>query len=154
MPIIGPDPKCLEVETRRKPGSLPSVLVSAISLIDVDGRVLISKRPEGKTMAGLWEFPGGKLESGESLTDALQREMREELGVEVEIGKKIDCVEHAYPDRTVCLHFYHCQLKGKPRPMLKQRIRWVKRRELATLEFPLADKALIVRLTKVGTEVR
>ena len=79
--------------------------------------------------------------------------MREELGVEVEIGKKIDCVEHAYPDRTVCLHFYHCQLKGKPRPMLKQRIRWVKRRELATLEFPLADKALIVRLTKVGTEV-
>ena len=79
--------------------------------------------------------------------------MREELDVEIEIGEQIDYVEHAYPNRSVCLHFYRCQLKGKPRPMLNQQIRWVKRRELATLEFPLADKALIVRLTKVGTEV-
>ncbi|MED5377891.1 MAG: (deoxy)nucleoside triphosphate pyrophosphohydrolase [Acidobacteriota bacterium] len=131
--------------------SVPLDVVAAV--VEQRDHFLVTQRAAGDHLGGCWEFPGGKLESGESLTDALRREMREELGVEVEIGKKIDCVEHAYPDRTVCLHFYHCQLKGKPRPMLKQRIRWVKRRELATLEFPLADKALIVRLTKVGTEV-
>ncbi|HJO16982.1 MAG: (deoxy)nucleoside triphosphate pyrophosphohydrolase [Vicinamibacterales bacterium] len=131
--------------------SVPLDVVAAV--VEQRDHFLVTQRAAGDHLGGCWEFPGGKLESGESLTDALRREMREELGVEVEIGKKIDCVEHAYPDRTVCLHFYHCQLKGKPRSMLKQRIRWVKRRELATLEFPLADKALIVRLTKVGTEV-
>ena len=131
--------------------SVPLDVVAAV--VEQRDHFLVTQRAAVDHLGGCWEFPGGKLESGESLTDALRREMREELGVEVEIGKKIDCVAHAYPDRTVCLHFYHCQLKGKPRPMLKQRIRWVKRRELATLEFPLADKALIVRLTKVGTEV-
>ena len=131
--------------------SAPLVVVAAV--IEQQDCFLITKRAAGDHLAGCWEFPGGKLESGESLTDALRREMREELDVEIEIGEQIDYVEHAYPDRIVCLHFYRCQLKGKPRPMLNQQIRWVKRHELATLEFPLADKALIVRLTKMGTEV-
>ena len=127
--------------------SAPLVVVAAV--IEQQDCFLITKRAAGDHLAGCWEFPGGKLESGESLTDALRREMREELDVEIEIGEQIDYVEHAYPNRIVCLHFYRCQLKGKPRPMLNQQIRWVKRRELATLEFPLADKALIVRLKKV-----
>ena len=131
--------------------SAPLVVVAAV--IEQQDCFLITKRAAGDHLAGCWEFPGGKLESGESLTDALRREMREELDVEIEIGEQIDYVEHAYPNRSVCLHFYRCQLKGKPRPMLNQQIRWVKRRELTTLEFPLADKALIVRLTKVVTEV-
>ena len=131
--------------------SAPLVVVAAV--IEQQDCFLITKRAACDHLAGCWEFPGGKLESGESLTDALRREMREELDVEIEIGEQIDYVEHAYPNRSVCLHFYRCQLKGKPRPMLNQQIRWVKRRELATLEFPLADKALIVRLKKVGTEV-
>ena len=83
MPIIGPDPQCLDVEIRRRQVPLPSVLVSAVALIDVDGRVLISKRPEGKTMAGLWEFPGGKVEENEIPEDALIRELKEELGLDI-----------------------------------------------------------------------
>ena len=73
MPITGPDPGCLEADERGAGRDRPTVLVSAVALIDVDGRVLIAKRPEGKAMAGLWEFPGGKVDAGETPEAALLR---------------------------------------------------------------------------------
>ena len=93
-----------------------------------------------------WEFPGGKCESGESLHDALRREMLEELDVRIDIDELLDTVDHVYPDRTVRLHFYRCHLKGEPRPRQEQATRWVARTALASLEFPPADAALIAKL--------
>ena len=83
MPIIGPDPNCLDAGVRRKRQGLPTILVSAIALIDADGRVLIAQRPEGKSMAGLWEFPGGKVEVNETPEAAIIRELNEELDIDI-----------------------------------------------------------------------
>ena len=129
---------------------VPIVVVAAV--IEEHGRFLVTQRAAGGHLAGCWEFPGGKLEPGESFTDALRREMLEELDVDIEVGKELDRIEHAYPDRVVRLHFYRCRLKGEPRSSLNQSIRWVERRKLAALEFPPADAALIVKLVKMGTE--
>ena len=88
------------------------VLVSAVALIDRDGRILIAKRPEGKAMAGLWEFPGGKLEDGESPEEALVRECREECGIEVAVSEILEVTHHRYPQKEVLLLFYRCELRA------------------------------------------
>lgn len=94
-------------------------------------------------LAGLWEFPGGKIDQEESHADALRREMREELDTDVDVGALVFETTHAYPDRTVSLYFYQCVLKQRPQPLLGQDMRWVKRSELASLGFPPADEELI-----------
>ncbi len=99
-------------------------------------------------LAGLWEFPGGKVDRGESHHDALRREMLEELDVDVAVGELVLETTHAYPDRTVTLFFYRCELRGTPRPLLGQQMRWVPRVELASLGLPAADDALITRLAQ------
>ena len=119
------------------------VLVAAVALVDADGRVLIARRPPGKPLAGLWEFPGGKIDPSESHADALRREMREELDTDVDVHDLVFQTTHAYPERTVALFFYNCALRQRPRPLLGQEMRWVKRSELATLGFPPADEELI-----------
>lgn len=111
--------------------------------MDADGRVLLCKRPQGKSLAGLWEFPGGKREPGETHETCLARELMEELGVGSTIGTEILATEHDYADRTVRLHFRRCTIDGDPQPMLGQEIRWVTRAELPSLEFPPADAELI-----------
>ena len=83
------DQGCYEAEGKKPEGHVPTILVSAVALIDVDGRVLLSKRPKEKTMAGLWEFPGGKCEQNETLEDCLKREWKEELNLEIEIKEQI-----------------------------------------------------------------
>ena len=83
MPITGPDSGCLEAPFRRPDDGVPTVVVVAVALIDADGRVLIAKRPVGKSMAGLWEFPGGKVDDGEMPETALVRELNEELGIDI-----------------------------------------------------------------------
>jgi 8-oxo-dGTP diphosphatase len=113
-----------------------------------DGRLLVSERAPGTHLAGFWEFPGGKCEPGETHEQCLRRELLEELGVEAHIGAEILTVEHAYPDRVVRLHFRRCRIEGEPRPMLRQRVRWVERRELRTLRFPAADRDLIDLLSQ------
>tara|TARA_B100001964_G_scaffold218815_2_gene260186 strand:- start:10191 stop:10580 length:390 start_codon:yes stop_codon:yes gene_type:complete len=125
----------------------PSLLVVVAAVVERQGRFLVSQRAVGAHLGGYWEFPGGKQEPGESLADALRREMREELDVDVDVDDELDCLEHAYADRTVRLHFYRCRLKGEPRPQLGQAVRWVTRRELGQLQFPPADAALIAKLT-------
>lgn len=109
---------------------------------------LVTRRQPGVHLAGMWEFPGGKIHPGEAHGAALQRELREELDVELEVHECVYQTVHAYPERTVELYFYRCSLKGVPRPLLGQEMRWVPRGELHSLGFPLADTELIELLTK------
>mgnify|MGYP003576608671 CR=1 FL=1 len=123
--------------------STPRHLVVTAAVIENDGRFLVTRRPGGVHLEGLWEFPGGKCEDGETHERCLVRELREELGCEAVVGAKLFEVAHDYPERTVELHFFRCELDGQPQPLLGQEIRWVGRRELGALEFPPADEALI-----------
>ena len=146
MPIIGPDPQCLDVKIRRSQVSRPSVLVSAVALIDADGRVLISKRPEGKTMAGLWEFPGGKVEEKETPEDALIRELKEELGLDIAESclAALSFASHAYTDFHLLMPLFVCRVwKGIPEPKEGQEIRWVRPMRLGDYAMPPADKNLV-----------
>jgi mutator protein MutT len=120
-----------------------TTLVVAAAVIEIAGRFLVTRRPEGAHLEGFWEFPGGKCDKDESLADGLSRELIEELDVASRVGAEIFTATHAYPERSVELHFFRCELLGEPRPMLGQEMRWVSRDELATLEFPPADAELI-----------
>jgi 8-oxo-dGTP diphosphatase len=122
------------------------IVVAAV--IETDERFLVTRRQPGVHLAGLWEFPGGKIDNDEPHAAALRRELEEELDVEVEVGECVYRTVHAYADRTVELHFYRCVLRGEPRPLLGQEMRWVPRSELASLGFPPADAELIEMLTR------
>ena len=123
-----------------------SRIVVVAAVVEHDDAFLVTRRQPGVHLAGLWEFPGGKIDQGETHEHALRREMREELDTDVDVGALVFEVEHAYPERTVVLFFYRCRLHGAPRPMLGQELRWVSRADLATLGFPPADEELIRRL--------
>lgn len=125
--------------------SAPIVVVAAV--IEQNDVFLVTRRPDGAHLAGLWEFPGGKIDPAESHDAALRREMREELDTDVDVGELIFEVTHAYPERTVALYFYRCTLKGEPRALLGQQMRWVHRSELGSLGFPPADEELIRKLS-------
>ena len=122
-------------------------IVVVAAVIERDGRYLLTLRPGGTHLAGHWEFPGGKCEAGETHADALCRELREELDIDASVGALVHAVTHAYPERTVELHFYACTFEGDPRPMIGQQMRWVARDDLAALPFPEADADLIRLLT-------
>jgi len=117
------------------------------AVIEHDGRLLVTRRQDGVHLAGMWEFPGGKVAQGESHVAALRREMLEELDADVAVGDLVLESSHAYPDRTVTLFFYRCDLLGVPRPMIGQEMDWVRRDELTSLTFPPADDELIRILT-------
>ncbi len=125
---------------------MPVVLVAA-GVIQEAGRVLVSKRLAGTHLAGLWEFPGGKVEDGEAPEAALVRELREELGIEVRVDSVMDVVFHAYPEKSVLLIFYRCtRLAGEPRDLEVAGHRWVPLADLRDEEFPPADVRLLARL--------
>ena len=125
-----------------------AVIIVVAAVIEEDGAFLVTRRQKGVHLAGLWEFPGGKIDEGETHAAALMREIREELDADVHVGDLVFEVTHAYDDRTVALYFYRCTLRGMPRPLLGQEMRWVSRADLATLGFPPADEELIKRLTE------
>ena len=127
----------------------PSTIEVAAALIqDEAGRYLIARRRHGSHLAGLWEFPGGKREPGESLEACLQRELREELTADFVVGEKVETIRWPYGEKTVVLHFYRCRLRGGAiEPREGQAIAWVAPSSLAQYEFPPADLALIVRLS-------
>ena len=124
----------------------PEKIVVTAAVIERAGAFLVTRRLQGVHLEGCWEFPGGKCEPGESHTACLKREILEELGTGVRLGPEIFAVQHEYPERVVELHFFACELVGDPAPLLGQEMRWVRREDLATLEFPPADAELIERL--------
>jgi mutator protein MutT len=121
--------------------------VVTAAILERDGRILVTRRLKGTHLEGVWEFPGGKCEPGETLTACLVRELAEELGITASIGEELFTTAHAYEDRIVELHFLACTTDDNPVALLGQEMKWVSREELATLEFPPADTALIQRLT-------
>ena len=124
---------------------MTSIVVLA-AVVEQNGAFLLTRRLKGTHLAGTWEFPGGKCEAGETHEACLRRELLEELGVDASVGEEIYTVTHAYPERTVELHFRQCALNGTPTPQIGQEMMWVRRKELGTLEFPDADRELIEML--------
>ena len=120
-----------------------SRVVVTAAVVRRGGKYLVTRRPGGVHLEGFWEFPGGKCEPGEDHETCLRREIEEELGVEVRVGRQIFEVAHEYPERAVELHFFDCELAGEPVPQLGQEMRWVAPGDLAALEFPPADAELI-----------
>ena len=130
--------------------SVKTVLVAACALIDSDGRVLIAQRPEGKVMAGLWEFPGGKVEAGERPEESLIRELNEELGIVVkeECLAPLTFASHVYPDFHLLMPLYVCRRwEGIVRGREGQRLKWVRPGALRDYPMPPADEPLISHLT-------
>ncbi len=121
------------------------LLVSACALVDIDGRVLIAKRPEGRSLAGLWEFPGGKIEENETPEEALIRELKEELDIDVSISclAPLTFASHRYEDFHLLMPLYACrQWKGTVRPTEGQELAWVRPVRLSDYEMPPADEPL------------
>ena len=125
---------------------MTTIVVAAV--IEQNGCFLVTRRQSGVHLEGFWEFPGGKCEAREDHASCLARELDEELGVRVRVGEEILSTTHAYPDRSVELHFRRCDLLGSPRPQLGQEMRWVAAGDLATLQFPPADTELIQLLRR------
>ena len=121
----------------------PSQIIVVAAVIERDGAFLVTRRQPGVHLEGLWEFPGGKIDAQETHADALRREIREELDADVAVCDLALATSHAYPNRTVVLYFYRCELSGTPRPLLGQEMKWVRREALAALDFPPADEELI-----------
>ena len=122
------------------------LLVVAVALVDTDGRVLLAQRPPGKQFAGLWEFPGGKVDPGERPEETLIRELAEELGITVREAclAPLTFASHAYPDFHLLMPLYVCRRwTGTPRPMEGQALRWVRPKALRDLAMPPADAPLI-----------
>lgn len=123
-------------------------IVVAAAVVKSDGRYLVTRRQRGVHLEGLWEFPGGKCEPGESIANCLRRELQEELGTDASVGNELLAVTHHYPERSVELHFLACELTHPPTPLLGQEMRWVARDDLRSLHFPPADDELIALLER------
>jgi 8-oxo-dGTP diphosphatase len=133
-------------EAEPRPGGTRVVLVAAVALIDADGRVLLAQRPEGKSMAGLWEFPGGKVEPGETPEAALIRELHEELGIDTWASclAPLTFASHAYPDFHLLMPLFACRKwQGAPEPREHQALKWVRPAKLRDYPMPPADLPLI-----------
>jgi mutator protein MutT len=123
------------------------VIDVSAALIFRDGKLLIARRHARAHLGGLWEFPGGKREPGETFKQCLVREIREELGVDISVGRLYESVIHAYPEKTVRLEFFICRLiQGEPQPLGCDALGWTTRAKLADYEFPAADARLLQKL--------
>lgn len=144
------DDGCWGAEERRAHGSgRPVVLVAAVALIDADGRVLLARRPEGKVMAGLWEFPGGKVRPDEIPEQAVVRELAEELALDTRESclAALAFASHAYPDFHLLMPLFACRVwRGQARPLEGQELAWVRPPRLWDYPMPPADRPLIALL--------
>ncbi|MGO9003306.1 MAG: 8-oxo-dGTP diphosphatase MutT [Limisphaerales bacterium] len=132
-----------------RPPAPDSKRVTEVSaaLIFRGGKLLITRRHSDAHLGGLWEFPGGKREPGETFEQCLAREIREELGVQISVGKLFESVTHAYPEKTVHLKFFVCRLeRGEPRLLGCAAFKWISAAELDHYQFPAADTKLLEKL--------
>lgn len=132
-----------------RPGLPSSVLDVAAAILFRDGKYLVTRRCEGDSFGGFWEIPGGKKDPGETLEQAVVREIREELGLEVEVVSYYRTVRYPYPTRTVDLHLFHCRIvSGEPKALECQAFAWVEPARLKELPFPDADASLVEELSR------
>lgn len=125
----------------------PTVIEVSAGLVFRRGKLLITQRHADSHLGGLWEFPGGKREVNETFEQCLVRELREELGIEVEVGEVLESLSHAYPEKTVVLKFFRCRWKqNEPRAIGCLDLKWVTANELNDYEFPAADARLLKML--------
>lgn len=133
---------------RKKPRKLPHHIIAA-GIIRKKGKILISQRPLKGLLGGLWEFPGGKQEPGETLQECLKRELKEELGIKVKIGYLYKVVEHGYSHYTVTLHFFEClHISGQPRKIEVNDFKWVLPEEMREYAFPGADQPVVEQILR------
>ena len=139
--------KANSASTKNSKLKLKNCTEVSAALIFHMGKLLITQRHAKSHLGGLWEFPGGKREPDETFEQCLVREIREELGIEVEVGELFEDISHAYAEKTVRLKFFVCKLiSGKLRPLDCAAFRWVEKTELADFEFPAADERLLEKL--------
>lgn len=139
-----------ELDAPHYPRGFGPIVVAAAVVIR-DTRVLLTRRAEGQHLAGMWEFPGGKLEDGESPEEALARECREECGIDVEVGEILDVTHHRFPKKDVLLLFYRCELRGGEVLHLQVADHaWVLPTELDRYPLPPADDRVVARIQALG----
>jgi mutator protein MutT len=127
--------------------TLPHKIIGVAVVWNPSGQILIAKRKTGGTMGGLWEFPGGKIELGETVPECIIREIREELAIEITVGEHLVTIEHTYPAFQITLHVHHCQhISGIPQPIESDEICWVSVSDLDDYQFPAANLAIIEAL--------
>ena len=144
-----------EAVLRDLPEGVVLVIEVAAALIrDAAGRYLITQRRSGSHLEGLWEFPGGKREAGETLDACLRRELTEELSATFDVGERLETVRWTYPDKTVVIHFFRCRLAaGAIEAREAQETAWVAPERLGDYAFPPADDTLVARLRKTSREI-
>jgi 8-oxo-dGTP diphosphatase len=124
--------------------NLPHKRIGVAVIWNQSRQILIDKRKVGGAMEGLWEFPGGKIEAGETVADCIVREINEELGIEITVGEHLISIEHTYPTFQITLIVHNCQyISGTPQPIESDEIRWVEVSDLHQYEFPAANVAII-----------
>ncbi len=127
--------------------SLPHKIIGVAIIWNQEGQILIDRRLPGGSSGGLWEFPGGKLEPGETIEECITREIKEELAIEISIEQHFRSIDHAYKESRFTLHFYHCRyLRGIPQALESEEIRWVTLAEMAQFSFPAANLEIIQAL--------
>jgi len=132
---------------------MKTIIVAAGLMIE-QGKILVTQREGGSPHGFLWEFPGGKVEEGEDPRQALQRELGEELGIKVEVGRFFDAILHPYPEAPVLLLFYHCRIEeGNAKPLKSRGLLWASPRELKELAMPAADDPIRQHLLSVEEEI-
>jgi A/G-specific adenine glycosylase len=142
-----------ELPMREEKAPIPHKSIGVAVIWNAAGQVLIDRRPQDGLLGGLWEFPGGKMEPGETVAACIQREIQEELGIEVEVGDRLISLDHAYSHFRVTLNVHHCRhVAGQPRPIACDEIRWVSLAELEHYPFPAANVQIIAALQQSGAQ--
>lgn len=140
---------CFDPASTLPAGLKPTLLVVAVAMIDADGRILLAQRPPGKKLAGLWEFPGGKVHEGETPETALVRELKEELGIDTAASclAPLTFASHTYDDFHLLMPLYACRVwRGDPAPQEGQQLAWVRPSKMGEYTMPPADVPLVAML--------
>ena len=144
----------VKTEQAKQPAKRRAIWTPVVTgLIRKNGKILLGLRPKGESLAGAWEFPGGKIDAGESPEHALHRELQEELGIEAEVGKLRLAHTHSYGERGVLLIFFDVNFwKGEPKTLYHEDLKWIEPEELGTLTIPEANRNILSRLISIIKE--